>query len=227
MSEQFLEYVRQQLITATLDLSGSTKGQLTALAENCLFTNERFPRRALRVRDSETGKLITVWNQPVPGKQSRARGETIVPLLPVEYSTASWRRAVNVLPDHQAAWLLWCYSEDMSYAHQEQIVQWGWQEFAATLAGKKITRKTMERLRALIWLAAQDMKNEIARRKILRYGELAALAGVSKTNWTQNYASSWEAMCKIYDNLDRASLIAVSRVRSQQKGAFRCKGLQK
>ncbi|EQC3019436.1 bacteriophage antitermination protein Q, partial [Citrobacter freundii] len=34
MNTQFLEYVRQQLIVATADLSGATKGQLMAWLEN-------------------------------------------------------------------------------------------------------------------------------------------------------------------------------------------------
>ena len=38
MNTQYLEYVRQQLIVATADLSGATKGQLVAFAENAQFT---------------------------------------------------------------------------------------------------------------------------------------------------------------------------------------------
>ncbi|SAF39758.1 phage antitermination protein Q [Enterobacter hormaechei] len=38
MNSQQLEYVRQQLIVATADLSGATKGQLVAFAENAQFT---------------------------------------------------------------------------------------------------------------------------------------------------------------------------------------------
>ncbi|HBW4533616.1 TPA: antiterminator, partial [Klebsiella pneumoniae] len=33
MNTQYLQYVRQQLIVATSDLSGATKGQLVAFAE--------------------------------------------------------------------------------------------------------------------------------------------------------------------------------------------------
>ncbi len=38
MNSQQLEYVRQQLIVATADLSGATKGQLVAFAENAQFS---------------------------------------------------------------------------------------------------------------------------------------------------------------------------------------------
>ena len=38
INTQYLQYVRQQLIVATADLSGATKGQLVAFAENAQFT---------------------------------------------------------------------------------------------------------------------------------------------------------------------------------------------
>nr|BBI95781.1 hypothetical protein MRY18106EAS_23130 [Enterobacter asburiae] len=38
MNSQQLEYVRQQLIVATADLSGATKGQLVVFAENAHLT---------------------------------------------------------------------------------------------------------------------------------------------------------------------------------------------
>ena len=38
MTAQYLQFVRQQLIVATADLSGATKGQLVAFAENAQFT---------------------------------------------------------------------------------------------------------------------------------------------------------------------------------------------
>lgn len=85
--------------------------------------------------------MVTVWNQPVSGKQSRAKG-SIPLMLPVEYSTASWRRAVKLLPEHQCAWLLWCYSDDMSYANQIALVRWAWAEFESRLGNRKIAVKT-------------------------------------------------------------------------------------
>ncbi len=42
MNTQYLQFVREQLIVATADLSGATKGQLVAFAENAMF--EATPR---------------------------------------------------------------------------------------------------------------------------------------------------------------------------------------
>ncbi|ANZ87032.1 bacteriophage antitermination protein Q [Citrobacter freundii] len=219
MNTQFLEYVRQQLMVATADLSGATKGQLMAWLENAQFDTGTFKRKKPRVQDEVTGKMITLDNPPIPGKQSHAKGSHIPLVQPVEYSTASWRRALMSLEEHQKAWLLWNYSENVRWCYQVEITQWGWQQFSQQLAGKRVAKKTIERLRQLIWLAAQDVKNELAGRDVYQYGDLAALVGVNKTNWSQNYVEHYDAMVSLYKGLDSQSLHHISRSRSQQKAA--------
>lgn len=217
MNTQYLEFVRQQLIVATADLSGATKGQLMAWLENAQFDTGTFKRKKPRVMDEVTGKMITLDNPPIPGKQSHAKGSHIPLVQPVEYSTASWRRAVLSLEEHQKAWLLWNYSENTRWENQLAITQWAWAEFMAQLGTRKIAGKTMNRLKALIWLAAQDVKEILAGRDPYQYGDLAALVGVNKTNWSQNYVEHWEKMTGLFRRLDTISLKQVSRSRSQQK----------
>ncbi|HEF0121562.1 TPA: antiterminator [Citrobacter youngae] len=219
MNTQFLEYVRQQLMVATADLSGATKGQLMAWLENAQFDTGTFKRKKPRVLDEVTGKMITLDNPPIPGKQSHAKGSHIPLVQPVEYSTASWRRALLSLDEHQKAWLLWNYSENIRWEHQETITRWAWEQFSAQLAGKRIAKKTIDRLRQLIWLAAQDVKSELAGRDAYQYGDLAALVGVNKTNWSQNYVEHYDAMISLYKGLDSKALLHVSRSRLQQKAA--------
>jgi hypothetical protein len=219
MNLQYLQFVREELMVATADLSGATKGQLVAFAENAQFDTKRLKRKRHRMLDEVTGKEITLTGDPVPGRQSRAKGSSIALVQPVEFRTASWRRALATLDKHEHAWLSWCYVGDMSFAHQVEIIQWAWLEFKAKQGSKKVAGKTLQRLRQLIWLAAQDIKNEIAGRKIYRYCELAELTGVTKTNWTENYAERWEAMCELFNRLDTSALHSVSRSRSQQKTA--------
>lgn len=217
MITQDLEFVRQQLIVATADLSGATKGQLMAWLENAQFDTGTFKRKKPRVKDDVTGKMITLDNPPIPGKQSRAKGSHIPLVQPVEFSTASWRRAVLSLDEHQKAWLLWNYSENTRWENQVAITQWAWAEFRAQLGTRKIAGKTMDRLKALIWLAAQDVKEVLVGRDPYQYRDLAALVGVSKTNWSTNYVEHWEAMVRLFARLDTDSLKQVSRSRSQQK----------
>lgn len=219
MNTQFLEYVRQQLIVATADLSGATKGQLMAWLENAQFDTGTFKRKKMKVKDEVTGEMITLDNPPIPGTQSHAKGSHIPLVQPVEYSTASWRRALMSLEEHQKAWLLWNYSENVRWDNQVLITQWAWSKFCEHLAGKKVAKKTIYRLRQLIWLAAQDVKAELAGRDVYQYGDLAALVGVNKTNWSQNYVEHYDAMVSLYKGLDSQSLHHVSRSRSQQKAA--------
>lgn len=217
MNTQFLEYVRQQLMVATADLSGATKGQLMAWLESAQFDTGTFKRKKPRVLDEVTGKMITLDNPPIPGKQSHAKGSHIPLVQPVEYSTASWRRALLSLDEHQKAWLLWNYSENIRWEHQETITRWAWEQFSAQLAGKRIAKKTIDRLRQLIWLAAQDVKAELAGRDAYEYQKLAELVGVAKSTWTETYLPHWLAMRSGLKRLDSGALISVTRSRSQQK----------
>lgn len=93
MTAQYLEFVRQQLIVATADLSGATKGQLVALAENAQFTATARSRGRKKVYSEVKQKMVNPDGPPMSGSQSRAKGSSIALVLPVEYSTASWRRA--------------------------------------------------------------------------------------------------------------------------------------
>ncbi|PLE78924.1 antiterminator [Klebsiella pneumoniae] len=217
MNSQQLEYVRQQLIVATADLSGATKGQLVAFAENAQFTATARSRGRKKVADPVTGRMVNPSSPPIPGQQSRAKGSSIALVLPVEYSTASWRRALLSLEEHQKAWLLWNYSDNIRWEHQETITRWAWAEFRGQLGAKKVAGKTMERLKKLTWLAAQDVKAELAGRETYEYQALAELVGVAKSTWTETYLPHWLALRSSFLKLDSNALISVTRSRSQQK----------
>lgn len=217
MTAQYLEFVRQQLIVATADLSGATKGQLVAFAENAMFEATARSSKRMKVVDPATGRMVKPSNPPVPGKQSRAKGSAIALVQPVEYSTASWRRALLSLEEHQKSWLLWNYSDNIRWDHQETITRWAWEQFSQQLAGVRIAKKTVDRLRQLIWLAAQDAKAVLAGRDQYQYGDLAAMVGVTPKNWSETFTARWEAMIGIFLGLDSDALLQVTRSRSQQK----------
>ncbi|QRS18182.1 bacteriophage antitermination protein Q [Klebsiella oxytoca] len=227
MTAQYLEFVRQQLIVATADLSGATKGQLVAFAENAQFTATARSRGRKKVFDKDKQRMVNPDGPPMAGSQSRAKGSAIALVLPVEYSTASWRRALLSLEDHQKSWLLWNYSENTHFEYQVVITQWAWAEFMEQLGPKKVAGKTMERLKKLIWLAAQDVKAELAGKDVYQHQDLAALCGVKPDNWCHNYADYWRAMCAIFKRLDGDSLLCTVRTRSQQKATFSQQGIAK
>lgn len=212
-----LSYVRQQVIIATADLSGATKGQLTAWLENAQFDTGRYKRKKPRFYDRESGRWITFDNPPISGKQSLTQGSSIALVQPIEFATASWRRALLALEEHQKSWLLWGYGENIRWEHQEAIVKWGWGEFQRYIAGKRVARKTVERLRVLIWLAAQHVKADLAGKEVYECKELADLVSVSKSTWSEVYGNHWLMLCNIFYRLDSVSLIGITRSRSQQK----------
>ncbi|WP_395264728.1 bacteriophage antitermination protein Q [Enterobacter soli] len=227
MNSQQLEYVRQQLIVATADLSGATKGQLVAFAENAQFTATARSRSRKKVFSEAKQKMVNPDGPPMSGSQSRAKGSSIALVSPVEFGTASWRRAVLSLEEHQKAWLLWNYSENTRFEYQVAITQWAWAEFREQLGTKKVAGKTMERLKKLVWLSAQDVKAELAGRDVYQQQDLAALCGVKPDNWSHNYADYWRAMCTIFKRLDGDSLLCTVRTRSQQKATFSQQGIAK
>lgn len=217
MNTQYLQYVREQLIVATADLSGATKGQLVAFAENAMFEATPRSRGRKKVLNPANGRMMNPTSPPIPGQQSRAKGSHIPLVNHVEFCTASWRRALMSLEEHQKAWLLWNYSENIRFEYQVAITQWAWAEFREQLGAKKVAGKTMERLKKLIWLAAQDVKAELAGRETYEYQALAELAGVAKSTWTETYLPHWLAMRNSFKRLDSGALISVTRSRSQQK----------
>lgn len=217
INTQYLQYVREKLMVATADLSGATKGQLVAFAENAMFEATVRSRGRKKVYDPQKKRMVNPDSPPMSGSQSRAKGSAIALVLPVEYSTASWRRALLSLDDHQKSWLLWNYSDNIRWEHQETITRWAWEQFSQQLAGVRIAKKTVDRLRQLIWLAAQDAKAGLAGRNQYQYGDLAAMVGVTPKNWSETFTARWEAMTGIFMALDSDALLQVTRSRSQQK----------
>ncbi|HDX7023050.1 TPA: antiterminator, partial [Escherichia coli] len=153
-------------------------------------------------------------------KQSLAKGSSIALVSPVEFSTSSWRRAVLSLEEHHKAWLLWSYSGSICWEYQIAITQWAWNEFNTQSGTRKIAGKTQERLKKLIWLAAQAVKAELFGGEGYEYQELALLAGVTTKNWSKTFTRHWVAMKHIFQRLDSEALLFVMRTRSKQKAAF-------
>jgi len=217
MNTQYLQYVREQLIVATADLSGATKGQLVAFAENAMFEATPRSRGRKKIADPVTGRMVNPDGPAMNGSQSRAKGSHIPLVNHVEFCTASWRRALMSLEEHQKAWLLWNYSENIRFEYQVAITQWAWAEFRETLGTKKVAGKTMDRLQKLIWLAAQDVKAELAGRDTYEYQALSDLVGVTPKNWSETFTDRWVAMRRVFLSLDSGALLQVTRSRSQQK----------
>lgn len=221
MRPQANEFIRQQLIVATADLSGATKGQLQAWLEDTQYETGTHPRKKPTYIDEDTGTWITLDNPPIPGKQTRAKGSHIPLVQPIEFVTASWRRALLAQEAHERAWLMWCYADATAYSHQVEIVRWCWEAFTDGLKQKRVAAKTRKLLSALVWLAAQDVKAELRGKGDKRYQaqQLAQLAGVTKSTWSKSYAGYWASLRGYLLSLDHHTLDSVSKTRHAQKVA--------
>lgn len=220
MNNQYLQYIREEIMRATADFSGRTKGQLVALVEQLQYTNDRYPRKRYFITDEVTGQRVRLMNPPVPGRQSHAKGQAIPLVIHDEYSTASWRRAIGVIDGCESAWVKWNYTGNTDFQLQTVVVERGWYAFSDSLKGKRVAAKTIKKLRALIWLAAQDVKAELAGCEIYEQCKLAALAGVEDSNWCKNYSGYWHQMRGVFLSLDRGALLATAKARSKQKSDF-------
>lgn len=85
------------------------------------------------------------------GSQSRAKGSSIALVLPVEYSTASWRRALLSLEDHQKAWLLWNYSDNIRWEHRGDDHPVGMGAIQRKLAGVRIAKQSVACVNSSGW----------------------------------------------------------------------------
>lgn len=93
---------------------------------------------------------------------------------------------------------------------RETITRWAWEQFSEKLPGMRIAKKTVERLRQLIWLAAQDAKAQLAGRDQHQYADLADMVGVTPKNWSETFTERWETMKGIFNQLDSEALLQLT-----------------
>jgi hypothetical protein len=89
-------------------------------------------------------------------------------------------------------------------------------KFREQLGAKKVAGKTMERLKKLIWLAAQDVKAELAGRETYEYQALASLVGVNQRTGQRRLRTAG-LRCGVSSLHSDSGLYCRLRSRSQQK----------
>ncbi|HHG9944614.1 TPA: bacteriophage antitermination protein Q [Yersinia enterocolitica] len=210
MNQQYLQYVRGVLSVALADIRGSSKGQLEAFNGAALARTTRFKRQ--RIRNVEVGgRRVCQETAPMHCPETRSRKNQVVPLEPLTYCTSAWRRALFKLKPHQAAWIRYCYSFDLTYEYQVEICRYIWNEYQPKFAEKSVTAKVRRRVESLVWLAIQQTAGvgNLLHGKSYSYSELAALVGVQPNNWTMHYAPHWESLLRLVEVLDVDSLNCV------------------
>ena len=215
MNEQQLEYVRINLRAALLDSSGGTKGQLEAFAEHPPADKQRNPRKPVHIVALDDGRggirHVKAENSALYVLETRSRRRPLPPINEYEFAAAPWRRAVNLLSEHEQAWVRYCYGHNPDFKLQTLICQHVWETYEKELVGIKLQKRVRLRLISLVWLAVQDAA---AKNKNEEYREYAAtvlanLLSINRDTWYQTYAAPWRLLKSITTSLDEEVLIKV------------------
>jgi len=130
MDENLLNYVRLELTHALRDTSGKTKGQLEAFSENLLADKNRNPRKPVHTVELDDGRggtrSVKAENSALYVLETRSCRRPMPPINDYEFAAAPWRRAVNLLPEHEQAWLRYCYGFDLTFRYQTLICEAVW-----------------------------------------------------------------------------------------------------
>ncbi|MGC1020241.1 bacteriophage antitermination protein Q [Pantoea agglomerans] len=218
MRAQDLEYARIKLRCALVDNYGKTKGQLEAFSENPPAEKSRLTRKPIHTVELDDGKggkrKVRAENTAVYALETRSRRSPLPPIGDEDFAASSWRRLVNQLPEHQQAWLRYCYGFDLSFRYQTLICESIWDIYHLTLPGG-LLMKTKKRIISLVWLAGQEvaaMRSNYTYKAYAGAG-LARLMSVNRSTWLRVYAPHWAMLKSAFNELDTSALEAVLKLR--------------
>lgn len=211
MNEQNLNYVRNELRRALLDLSGGTKGQLEAFSENPLADKNATPRRCVNLveLEGESGtRFVNSLSAPLYVLETRSRRRPMPPIKDMEFESAPWRRAVNSLNEHQQAWLRYCYGFDLSYKHQVMMCEHVWNNYQKCQVDNPLQSRVIKKLIGLVWLAGQEVAAMRSNETYKDYAgaALARMVSVDRSTWLRVYSGHWAALKAAFADLDEYAL---------------------
>lgn len=207
MAPQLLEYARIELTRALMDNSGKTKGQLQAFSENPPAEKDHYPRRQIHMVEFDDGRKVKAENTSLYVLETRSRRRPLPPINDYEFAAAPWRRAVNMLPEHEQAWLRYCYGFDLTFRYQTMICEAIWNGHQQHLP-PSLLKKTKKRIVSLVWLAVQEVAAQQMNDTYKQYAGalLATHLGVSRSTWCEVYAPHWKMLKSAVASLDVESL---------------------
>lgn len=211
MNPQELNYVRNEIRRALLDLSGGTKGQLEAFSEHPPADKKATSRRCASLVELEGEKGIRFVNSlvaPLYVMETRSRRRPMPPIKEMEFAYAPWRRAVNALNDYQQAWLRYCYGFDLSYKHQVLMCEHVWKNYQKYLVENQLQSRVIKKLVGLVWLAGQEVAAARSNETYKDYAgaALARMVSVDRSTWMRVYSLHWAGLKAAFSDLDENSL---------------------
>lgn len=211
MNEQNINYARNELRWALMDLSGGTKGQLEACSENPPADTKATPRRNNKIIELESPggvRYVSSQTSPLYVMETRSRRRPMPPIKDFEFHYAPWRRAVNVLDQYHQAWIRYCYGFDLSFRYQTMMCEYVWNEYQNYQVDKPLQSRVVKKLVGLVWLAAQEIASTRNNDSYKEYAgaALARMLSVDRSTWLRVYAVHWEKLKAAFVRLDEQSL---------------------
>lgn len=206
------EYVRDQLRTALYDLPLGQKGQIAIMSD--MAGGDSFTGRPSRSVESGDGEIV-IDAEPVRYRQGKKYKQNKPLILEATYKSGIWRQAVNKLAEPHLAWAKYCYGEDLKFDHQLIICKEVWDRFLSrenATGQKKMANKTQQKVRSLVWLAAQVAVRQI-RGPALEYtgAQLSRFLGLKPNNWQTHYSPRWALLLAVCADLDNEVIAHVER----------------
>ncbi|WP_312315335.1 bacteriophage antitermination protein Q [Atlantibacter sp.] len=211
-----LNFVRDELTAALLDLSKTGRNQIVAMAERAA-ASDRFTARPKREVAMGEDAVVIIDAEPVRFTAGKKFKTSSMPVNPAIFRQVSWRIAMHRLPAASRSWLNYCYGDALSFDDQTILVTHIWQSLETHIRENnlpKMNGKTEKNLKALVMLAVQETKYFLSKEEY-RYTqeELSQLCGVSWDNWRKRYQSRWELMLSGLNELDNEALTHVEQLR--------------
>lgn len=225
MDQQNLNYVRNELRRALLDLSGGTKGQLEAFSEHPPADKKATPRRCANLVELEGEKgirFVTSMTPPQYVMETRSRRRPMPPIKDSEFEAAPWRRAVNGLNEHQQAWIRYCYGFDLSYKHQVAMCEHVWKSYQSYQVENQLQSRVIKKLIGLVWLAGQEAAAARNNETYKDYAgaALARMVSVDRSTWLRVYSGHWAGLKAAFADLDELAL-STTLARYEEEEAFK------
>ncbi len=215
MTPQTITWVRNNVIFA-LNCGGKPqRGQLAAFEGFARATSKRYGRHRER-----TLKIGNRWycrdTDPVYVLETARSKKQPDIITPEEFSSASWRRAINSLDDYERAWILYCYGGKKTYMNHMLICEYIWLQMHDRLRslGKRVTDDMMGNLISLVGLAVWNAGQVMGVQeniKIFAWTYAAQEIDVGDAAWRKSYKKHWEFMGDKCAELDRDALEKLMR----------------
>ncbi|EDG3239160.1 hypothetical protein B6O78_08460 [Salmonella enterica subsp. enterica serovar Muenchen] len=213
MIPQTITWVRNNVIFALNCGEKPRRGQLAAFEGFARATSKRYGRHRER-----TLKIGNRWycrdTDPVYVLETARNKKQPDVITPEEFSSASWRRAINSLDDYEKAWILYCYGEQHTYMNHMLICEYIWLQMHDRLRAsrKRITDDMTGNLITLAgimtWNAGQLMSGK-ENAEIFAPSYAAQEIGVSDKAWWKSYKKHWQFM---YDKCAELDLNALEKL---------------